>query len=87
MYSCTLRNNDTWSKIHLVIASLPPLETVVVGLVLGGSSRTLSLRKEMSFASWTDQDRVNVPPGAVGGLYGSGCFHLSNNFSVSLNNI
>jgi len=29
----------------------------------------------------------NVPPGALGGLYGSGCFHFSNSFSVSLNNI
>lgn len=24
-----------------------------------------------------------LPPGAVGGLYGSGCFHLSSNSSVS----
>lgn len=25
------------------------------------------------------------PPGADGGLYGSGCFHFINNFSVSVN--
>jgi hypothetical protein len=25
----------------------------------------------------------HIPPGAVGGLYGSGCFHFSNNCSVS----
>ena len=27
----------------------------------------------------------SVPPGAVGGIYGSGCFQLSSNFSVSVN--
>lgn len=27
------------------------------------------------------------PPGADGGLYGSGCFHFSSNLSVSTNNI
>lgn len=26
------------------------------------------------------------PPGADGGLYGSGCFHFSRSFSVSVNN-
>lgn len=25
------------------------------------------------------------PPGAVGGIYGSGCFHFANSFSVSVN--
>lgn len=26
----------------------------------------------------------NIPPGAVGGQYGSGCFHVCSSFSVSL---
>ena len=30
---------------------------------------------------------LDKPPGAVGGRYGSGCFHFSSNFSVSWNNI
>lgn len=29
----------------------------------------------------------NEPPGAVGGLYGSGCFHFCNSFSVSVKRI
>lgn len=28
----------------------------------------------------------NAPPGAVGGQYGSGCFHVSSSFSVSFSN-
>lgn len=30
---------------------------------------------------------VFIPPGAVGALYGSGCFQFSSNFSVSCSNI
>lgn len=30
---------------------------------------------------------LDKPPGAVGGRYGSGCFHFSSSFSVSWNNI
>jgi hypothetical protein len=34
-----------------------------------------------------EYEKYCVPPGADGGRYGSGCFHLSNNFSVSLKSI
>ena len=53
-----------------------------------GCARTWSLYKFVSItvsAAVADMypRRSNEPPGAVGGRYGSGCFHFSSRFSVS----
>lgn len=44
--------------------------------------RTLSLVGAVSDWNARSVPR-DIPPGAVGGLYGSGCFHFSSSFSVS----
>lgn len=57
--------------------------------VLEDFSRTLTLfrRVRMNTSSCRPISCIcNVPPGAVGWVYGSGCFHFSSSFSVSFNN-
>lgn len=56
-------------------------------LVTGGSVR-ISILEGNIVNMWIIDDQLseNSPPGAVGGWYGSGCFHFSSKSSVSLNN-
>ena len=45
--------------------------------------RTSSLLSISASYSSSSRIRAQIPPGAVGGLYGSGCFHFSNKASAS----
>lgn len=56
----------------------------VASLVAGCCVRTWSLDSIVRNPCTKTLESI-VPPGAVGGLYGSGCFHFSSSFSVSMN--
>ena len=52
-------------------------------LVVECFSRILNLQNHEYLFKLSKTNKNVIPPGAVGGLYGSGCFHFSNNASVS----
>jgi hypothetical protein len=72
-----------------IIISSQTLSMVEVSRELAGFFRTWNL--EITASGKPSNNVLGqagcLPPGAVGGLYGSGCFHFSSSFSVSLNSI